>query len=924
MKKNRWMTIMMMALAFAAPALFAQGVSGYKFVQEAGGIKEYTLEKNGLQVLLMEDRSAPVLTLMVTYKVGSRNERLGNTGSTHILEHMMFKGTPTFNKEKGTAISATLQNVGAMMNATTWLDRTNYFEMIPSEHLELAVKIEADRMRNLLLDENHLKSEMTVVRNEFEIGENDPEEALDKNLWATAYQAHPYHHSTIGWKSDIENVTVEKLREFYDTYYWPNNATVTVIGDFSAGDALKLIDQYFGAIPKSKHAIPEMTTIEPKQEGPRRVTVKRSGQNGMVGIAHKSPKGLDPDNAALAVIYRALSVGKNSRFYKSLTDKGLAARASVFFWPFRDESLFISYITATPAATHEQIEKIVLDEYEKIKTEGITQQELDAAKAQVKSSAAFARDGSFGIAAQINESIAMGDWKNFVSFTDEVEKVTLDDVKRVMNKYFTEDQMTVGYFIPVKEAGKSTGSIPNGYSRGSKSYRQPHFLFEQNMIDGDMGYAASANSQLAKSVTDKKINGIRVLTMKTGVKDVVTLRGSLMAGTVFAPASNKALADLTVAMIDQGTAKRDKFAIAAELEKMGASLNFYNNNETAEFTARCLKNDVPAVIAIVAEQLRIPLFDEKTFETVKKRRVAQYKQNLENTDIRAIEELTRRIYPQDHPNYMVSTEQMIAGIEKATIGDVREFHKQFYGPVSMIFVAAGDVDVRKIDDAVKSGFAGWKGGTLFRAPKAAAPKTALKTPMIVNIKDKTSASVMIGTATGLKQDDRDYLPLYVGTYILGGNFSARLMMTVRDNEGLTYGIRANTRGQTFSDGMWFVNAYFGKQQVDQGIASSMRQINLWIDKGITDDELAAKKTTITGSYKVGLSTTGRMAEQILNIAQRNAPVNYLDQFPTMVNALTTQQVNDAIKKYIRPENLFTVAAGSIEQKDMLKEKKEKE
>lgn len=907
-------------------SLIAQTNSPFSFIREEGGIREYQHTKNGLQVLLMEDPSAPVLTFMITYKVGSRNERLGNTGSTHILEHMMFKGTPTFNKEKGTAISAMLQNVGAMMNATTWLDRTNYFEMLPSEHLELAVKIESDRMRNLLLDENHLKSEMTVVRNEFEIGENNPEEALDKNIWATAYQAHPYHHSTIGWKSDIENVSIKGLREFYDTYYWPNNATVTIIGGFNSDQALKLIDQYFGAIPKSPHPIPEVYTVEPRQEGPRRVTVKRAGQNGLVGIAHKTPKGLHPDHAALAILDRVLTSGKNSRFYKRLIDKGLAARADVSYMPFRDEALFISYITLTPQTSHEQIEKLVLEEYEKIKAEGITLQELEAAKAQFRASAAFARDGSFGIAAQINEAIAIGDWTHFVKFQDAVQKVTLEDIRRVAATYWIEDQMTVGYFIPKTEEKKSTGSLPMNDRQASYTYRRPTALFDYPWIE-DAGSAALATvpgtsaTSLAKKITDKRIHSIRVLTMKTSVKDVVTLRGSFFAGTVFAPKENKALADLTVAMLDQGTKKRDKFAIAAELEKIGATVSFTNTNETVEFTARCLKNDVPTVMAIIAEELREPLFDEKTFETVKKRRMALYRQNLENTDVRALETLSQKIFPEDHPNYAVTTEQMLRDIEKTTLEDVRAFYRQYYGPRSMTIVAVGDVDSKVVEHAVKTGFSGWKGGVTFKTPKAATPVKGSETPLIVNLQDKTSTTVMIGTVTGLRQDDKDYLPLYVGTYILGGNFSARLMMTVRDNEGLTYGIRAGTRGQTFCDGMWLVNAYFGTQLVDKGIESTHRQIHLWLSDGITDDELAAKKTTITGSYKVGLSTTGRMAEQILNIAMRNAPLSYLDEYPKEVNALTTSRVNQVIRKYIRKDNLITVVAGSVKNKNQeLREK----
>ena len=229
-------------------------INGFEFIESSGGIGEYKMTSNEMSVLLMEDKSAPVVTFMVTYHVGSRNEAIGHTGSTHLLEHMMFKGSRSFNKKKGTDIWSVLQDLGAIINATTWLDRTNYFELIPSEHLETAIEIEADRMRNAFIKDEDRQPEMTVVRNEFERGENDPFDVLDKNIWATAYQAHPYHHSTIGWRSDIENVSTERLKEFYNTYYWPNNATVTIIGDFETTEALKLVKKHFG-----KHGLPKFT-----------------------------------------------------------------------------------------------------------------------------------------------------------------------------------------------------------------------------------------------------------------------------------------------------------------------------------------------------------------------------------------------------------------------------------------------------------------------------------------------------------------------------------------------------------------------------------------------------------------------------------------------------------------------------------------
>ena len=417
-------------------------------IKESGGITEYRHKDNGLTVLLLENHNAPVITFMVTYRVGSRNEAIGHTGSTHLLEHLMFKGSEQFNKKDGTAIWNVLQDVGAMINATTWFDRTNYFELLPKEHLSQAVKIEADRMRSAFIRDEDRKSEMAVVRNEFERGENDPWEALDKNIWATAYQAHPYHHSTIGWRSDIENVPTERLKEFYDTFYWPNNATVTVIGDFDKAKTLILLDQKFGSISRSTHTIPEMYTTEPAQEGPRRVIVKRAGEMPIVGIAHKTPEGTNKDTYALQILGRILGHGKTSRFYKRFIDIGLAADVNVWSHPLHDNGLFITYLFISGDDPCEEIEKGILEEYTTIINKGVEAEELQRAKAQIKAETAFTRDGTYSVASNLNEAIALGDWTYYTTFLKNIENISVDDVQRVAKMYLTEDQSTTGFFIP--------------------------------------------------------------------------------------------------------------------------------------------------------------------------------------------------------------------------------------------------------------------------------------------------------------------------------------------------------------------------------------------------------------------------------------------------------------------------------------------
>jgi zinc protease len=421
-------------------------VPGITFVREVEDISEYLLESNELRILLLPDNAVPVVGCMVTYHVGSKNEATGYTGATHLLEHLMFKGTEKFHPEKGTSLDMLLESKGAVVNATTWYDRTNYYEIVPRDVLPLAIEIEADRMRTARIDEADRESEMPVVRNEFERGENFPSEALDKEVWSAAFIAHPYHHSTIGWRSDIEKVSIERLKQFYDDFYWPNNATVSIVGSFDTEEALQLIKKYFGVHPKAPKPFPAMYTEEPKQEGQRRVTVKRAGVH-MVGIAHKIPEATHEDIPALLMLSSVLFEDKTSRLYRTFVDTALATDVTVYCSQFHDPGLFQTFITLAPKTSHEKAEALLFKEYKKIADNGITATELSQAKRAARIALASRRDGPFALLASLNEDIASGDWTRFVTLRSALEKVTTKDVQRVAKKYLVEDQSVAGWFI---------------------------------------------------------------------------------------------------------------------------------------------------------------------------------------------------------------------------------------------------------------------------------------------------------------------------------------------------------------------------------------------------------------------------------------------------------------------------------------------
>lgn len=421
---------------------------GFTFIRSLEGIDEYRLDSNGLAVLIAPDHSVPVVTFQITYRVGSRNEVTGTTGSTHILEHMMFKGSENYSDAKGNSIKQYLERVGAQFNATTSVDRTSYFATLGRDDLDGYVAIEADRMRRLLLRDSDRQAEMTVVRNEFERNKNNPESVLFDEVRAAAFEALPLHHPVIGWLSDIEHVPTPKLREFYETYYWPDNSTVTVAGDIDPAAILAKIRKYYGTYPHSPTPIPDIYTVEPAQSGARRVVVTRPGELGAVMIVHKLPNGRDADQPAIEVLDAVLSSGKSSRLYHALVDSGLALAADSDTELHRDASLHLLYAQLAPGAAHDQIEKAMLAELDKIRASGVTEAELARVKQQTVAAAAYRRDGTSAIAHELNEWIAVGDWTLYVTFPQKIAAVTAADVLRVARQYFDPAQSTTGWYVP--------------------------------------------------------------------------------------------------------------------------------------------------------------------------------------------------------------------------------------------------------------------------------------------------------------------------------------------------------------------------------------------------------------------------------------------------------------------------------------------
>lgn len=420
----------------------------------------------------------------------------------------------------------------------------------------------------------------------------------------------------------------------------------------------------------------------------------------------------------------------------------------------------------------------------------------------------------------------------------------------------------------------------------------------------------SANAAIAPNVVRSKSVGIDVIAYPTGVKNVVTIRGSLPAGDAFCAEGNAAIATLTGMLLDQGTTKQDKFAIADKLEGVGATIEFSVGTQMTEITAKCLRKDLPLVVSLIAEQLRTPALSAEEFEKVKQQFIGGLQRSLENPEFRAADVFTRTIYPVGHPNREASPEEYIAAANSAKLEDVKAFHAKHYGPAHMTLVIVGDIDPSQVQSEVSKAFAGWSGGVpVIRPSKAVAGDVAKE--QNVFMPDKPSVSVVLGQPTGLQYRDPDFQALRLGTAILGSGFTGRLMASVRDKEGLTYGIDSYHSREMFNDGDWRISATFAPALLEKGIASTKRELNSWFQQGATAAEVESRKTNLIGTFKVSLATTGGMAASLLAAKHRGLDVTWLDEYPKVVSALTTDQVNAAIKKHLKPENMFLIKAGTV-------------
>jgi len=902
--------------AAALPAN-VEAVEGFR------GVTQYRLKSNGMTLLAVQDRSRPVVTFMVVYHVGSRNEAPGNTGSAHLLEHMLFnKSTENFGRAKGhPTVQELLYEAGAdfrTTNMTTWYDRMNGYSTLPPDKLGLAMRIEADRLGRALILDSERQSEMSVVRNEYEIGENDPEQALYKAVVAASIQAHPYHWSTIGYRSDIEGVTTEKLREHYKAFFWPDNADAILVGDFDLDHALALFDREFGAFPRASHPIPKVITVEPPQEGERRVVVHRPGTLDLVMLAYPRPGAMHPDFMPLEVLSNILTGGVNSRLHQALVETKIATRVGSDNYTLRDPFPLLITATLVPGRTHDEAEKALKAALAKIAAEGVTPEELARAQQQIEVSVIRSRDGTYNYASNLGEAVASADWKWFLTYVDRIKAVTADDVKRVASTYLVPEHATVGWFVPSKPG--AAAALPVVAARAAAAptgQRSPEAEARAQLPA--FAAARSAASTVPKPFAERTHrtvlpNGIVLDVVENHSVPTVAIRGLVRAGDALAPEGEPALPGLVANMLARGTRTHSKEKIAAMLDDVGASRSYGCGFASVDVAADGMARDLPLLVSVLAEEMSQPAFGDAELDKARQELENDYARADDSTYARSLERLRRAVFPPGHPYYAYSRAEKVKSAGAIGVEDLRRFHAARYTGANVILAIVGDVDAARVEKLVKEAFGALPRGEREGVPDL--PVTRPDTPPIrtaVTMHGKASANIMLGTASGLRRRDADYEAALVANAVLGETaLSSRLGKRVRDIEGLSYSLGSRLGFADDLDGVWYASINVAPQNMERALASAREVIAQYVREGPTPAEIEVQKSFFAGNFQVGLGTNAGIASALASAEKFGFGPRYLDEYPARIRAVTPRQVEAALKKHVAAGPLNVIVSGDLE------------
>ena len=892
------------AAAPAAPPAAQSLPTGVERITSVEGITEYRLA-NGLQVLLFPDQSKQTITVNVTYKVGSRHEGYGETGMAHLLEHLVFKGSPRHRN-----IPQELTEHGSRPNGSTWFDRTNYFETFAAteDNLRWALDLESDRMVNSFIAKADLDSEMTVVRNELESGENSPTNVLLQRVLSTAYLWHNYGKSTIGSRSDLENVPIDRLQAFYRTYYQPDNAVLLVAGKFDEPKTLELIAQYFGAIPKPTRPIPTFYTAEPTQDGERAVTVRRVGDVQWVLAAYHVPAGGDPDFAALDLVVQVLGDTPSGRLHKGLVETKQASATFGGNFQLHDPGTAYFAAQVRQESSLDTARDSLLKTVETITTTPPTSEELERARTSILTQMELELNSSDRVGLQLSEWIGMGDWRLLFLHRDRLRTVTAEDVRRVAAKYFKPSNRTLGVFVPTSQPDRV--EIPSNPDLVSmlKDYKGGAAVaageaFDPSPKNIESRTARSTMAGLKLSLLPKQTRGDTVvanLTLRFG--DEKSLMNRSMAG------------QFAGAMLMRGTTKRTRQQIQDEIDRLKARVNVFGGVSNAGAQVETTRENLPAVLRLVAEVLRQPAFPADEFEQLRQQRLAGLEQAKSEPQAIGQVELQRHLrpYPKGDIRYVSTTEESIADVKAVTLDEAKKFYADFYGASNGELAIVGDFDAAEVSKLATELFGTWKSprpfvrvGDTYR--DVSAINKSIETP------DKANAFFMGGINLNVQDTDPEYAALVLGNYMLGGGFlNSRLATRVRQKDGLSYGISSQFQASSLDrTGVFMVTAIYAPENAQRLEAAVKEEISRALADGFTDEEVKAAKAGWLQSNQVTRAQDNSLAGRLNTVSYLNRTLGWDAELEQIVADLTPAEIKAALVKHLSMAKISFVKAGDF-------------
>ena len=892
------------SLAFvAAPSLSQPLPDGMRAVTAVEGVEEHRLP-NGLQVLLIPDDSKPTTTVNLTYRVGSRHENSGETGMAHLLEHMLFKGTP-----KHPRAWEDFQKRGLAANGSTWYDRTNYTASFAADAANLSWYLGwlADSMVNSYVARKDLDTEMTVVRNEMERGENNPSRILSHRTMALMFDWHNYGQSTIGARADIENVDIPRLQAFYRLYYQPDNATLTVSGKFDGALILQRIVDAFGAIPKPTRQLPVLYTLDPVQDGERSVTLRRVGGTPLIQLGYHVPAGPARDYAAVELLGVILGDTPSGRLYKRLTQKQLASQVSSYSYALHDPGVLFAGAQLAPGQDVDKARAELIAVVESIAREPIGAAELARAKVKWLKDwdQSFTNPETIGLA--MSESIAQGDWRLFFLTRDRVRGAQLADVQRVAEQYLVPANRTLGIYLPTEAPQRAPALARVDLAEAMQEFKPQAAAAKVEAFE-----ATAANID-ARTQTFAVGNLKGALLPKGTRGSAVTAVLVLHHGDEKSLFGQNAVGQAVSALLDKGSKTLTREQVQDRLDALNTELGVTYSPGRVTVSLKSRREQLPAAIELVGDLLRNPAFPPEALDEFKRTALTAIEQQRKDPGALARNTLDRlgNPYPRGDVRYKPSFEELIDDYRSLTTERVREFHRRFYGAGSGEFSAVGDLDAAKVRASLQAALGGWDSGAPYT--RVAQPLVAVKPEqLLIATPDKPNANMLVRLPFPLNDTDSDYPALMVANHLLGAGGSSRLWKRIRESQGLSYDVRSQVDWFNIDrNSIWQASAIFAPQNRAKVEAAFREELARALTDGFTAQELAEGKASLLNFRQLARAQDTGVAFTLANNLFLGRTYAIQAKVDAAIGQLTLEEVNAALRKYLAPERLVLVFAGDF-------------